>query len=536
MDSESQRLLADSANQNREYVVGLSLSSSAESIYCCGAVISYQKKDRYNLITCLGAIIALVVFFGAVSWMLTHDGGLLAVQNKRNVILLISDGFGPASQTFTRNYKTYVDKLPYSAQLPLDTILVGSSRTRSADSLITDSAAGATAFSCGLKSYNGAIGVDPFKQPCGTVLEAAKLSGYLTGLIATSRITHATPASFASHVIHRDMEDDIAIQEVGNYTLGRVIDLMFGGGSCHFLPSSDPQSCRGDSTDVLKLAREQYGWNIGRTRSDFDDLDITKAQIPLMQLFTSDHMSYDIDRNPKSEPSLAEMAVKGLGILSQQTKDKPRGFFMMIEGSRIDMAAHSNDAAAHVHEILAYNEMVAEVKKFVDENPGTVLISVSDHETGGFSVAKQTSSQYPEYLWHPEVIQRVQRSQEKIIPDILAYHQNFPETTLDDRKTFITETVLKSWLGVTNYTEKEVNDLLTVGINLEYVLSPIVSDRAQVGWSTHGHSAVDVNLYAYGKDSYKLMGNHENTDIGEFIAKFLDLDLNSITEKLKKYF
>jgi alkaline phosphatase len=184
---------------------------------------------------------------------------------------MISDGFGPASQTFARNFNQVANKLDYGAQLPLDTILVGSSRTRSSSSLVTDSAAGATAFACVLKTFNAAIGMDKNKNPCGTILEAAKEKGMMTGLVATSRITHATPASFASHVVFRDMEDEIAIQEVGNYTLGRKVDLMFGGGKCFFLPNSDQNSCRQDNIDVLKLA-ETYGWSIGFGRDDFDKL------------------------------------------------------------------------------------------------------------------------------------------------------------------------------------------------------------------------------------------------------------------------
>ena len=131
----------------------------------------------------------------------------------RNVIMMISDGFGPASQTMARNYNQAFYNVSYGTQLPLDTILVGSSRTRSSSSLITDSAAGATAFSCGLKSYNGAIGVDQHGKACGTVLEAAKRQGMLTGLVVTSRITHATPAAFSAHVLGRNDEVNIKLMD-----------------------------------------------------------------------------------------------------------------------------------------------------------------------------------------------------------------------------------------------------------------------------------------------------------------------------------
>jgi alkaline phosphatase len=111
--------------------------------------------------------------------------------------------------------------LPHDDILVLDKHFIGSSRTRSSNSLVTDSAAGATAFSCGLKSYNGAISILPDHTPCGTILEAAKKAGFMTGLVVTTAITDATPACFAAHVNSRWEEDLIAQQEVGEHPLGR---------------------------------------------------------------------------------------------------------------------------------------------------------------------------------------------------------------------------------------------------------------------------------------------------------------------------
>jgi alkaline phosphatase len=110
-------------------------------------------------------------------------------------------------------------------------------------------------------------------------------------------------------------------------------------------------------------------------------------------------MSYEIDRDGNVEPSLQDMVSKALKILSHATKDSQQGFLLVIEGSRIDMAAHGNDPAPHVHEILAYQNAVSEVLQFVDSNPSTVMISVSDHETGGVSVGHQLGSKYPTYEW-----------------------------------------------------------------------------------------------------------------------------------------
>ena len=116
-----------------------------------------------------------------------------------------------------------------------DNIQIGSVRTRSSDTYITDSSAAGTAYSCAIKTYNGAAGIDENGNPCGTVLEAAKLAGYKTGLVVTSHMTDATPATFASHIYDRNEEDKIALQLNGNQPLGRVVDLMFGGGLVYFL-------------------------------------------------------------------------------------------------------------------------------------------------------------------------------------------------------------------------------------------------------------------------------------------------------------
>ncbi|CAG8547777.1 5391_t:CDS:2, partial [Scutellospora calospora] len=174
-------------------------------------------------------------------------------------------------------------------------------------------------------------------------------------------------------------------------------------------------------------------------------------------------MSYEIDRIPTVEPSLREMSEKAIRILEAQTANSDRGSFLMIEGSRI---------GTHVHEILAYNEVIDFVSSYVDDHPGTVLISVSDHETGGLSLALQTnSSSYPKYPY----------------------------------------TVLLNGLGIYDFTDEEIDFLIAnhTKQEYEYYMANLTSWRAQIGWATHGHSAVDVNLYAHGIKTRALRGNHK---------------------------
>ncbi|KAI9296193.1 alkaline phosphatase [Neoconidiobolus thromboides FSU 785] len=489
---------------------------------------------------CVGLILVFIIGIGIVVSYSPHYGSslnlfhfllivILFLGNKRNVIIMISDGFGPASETYGRTFHQFVHNNTYSSITPLDQILIGQSRTRSSSSVITDSAAGATAFSCGLKSYNGAIGVDQHQRPCGTVLEAAKKRGFLTGLVATSRITHATPASFSAHVISRDMENKIAEQQIGLYPLGRNVDIMFGGGKCEFLDRNTTGSCRSDNLDLIKKGNE-LGWNFVFEKKEFEEIDDNNVKLPLAGLFANGHMDYEIDRDSSQQPALKEMAKKTIQILNNLTKKKTHGFFLMIEGSRIDMAAHDNDPVAHAHDILAYYETVKVVKDFVAKNSDTVMISVSDHETGGFTLGRQLTAAYPEYIWHPEVIARVKKSTEKLAEEIM----NF---TGKDKANFIENKILQESMGISDPTEIEIEAINHANtlFDLKAQLGNVVSRRANLGWTTHGHTGVDVNLYAYGKGAHHLHGSKENTDIGKFIETFLDLDLTSITKKLKKW-
>ena len=313
---------------------------------------------------------------------------------KRNMIFMVSDGMGPTSLALTRSFRQFETGLPSDDILVLDQHLVGSSRTRSTSSLITDSAAGATAFSCGLKSYNGAISVTPDHKPCGTVMEAAKKAGYMTGLVVTTRITDATPACFAAHVNLRSEEDLIAEQEVGFHPLGNVVDLMLGGGRCHFLPNTTEGSCRDDDKDVVNMAKKK-GFSYLDDRAGFDGLKLGSAvKLPLLGLIANTDVPYEIDRRNMNDvyPSLNEMAKTALRALSDATKDSEQGFFLMIEGSRIDHAGHGNDPAAQVHEVLAYDKAFASVLDFLDKDDVEgVAVSTSDHETGGLAVARRKS-------------------------------------------------------------------------------------------------------------------------------------------------
>ncbi|NBC19184.1 MAG: alkaline phosphatase, partial [Bacteroidetes bacterium] len=282
-------------------------------------------------------------------------------ESPRNIILFIADGCGPASYTMARDYRRYK-----GLDAPgLDQYQTGSIRTFASNSRVTDSAAGATAFSAGVKTYNGAIAVDTLKRPVATILEAAEQRGKSTGLVATSRITHATPATFSAHVADRGEEAIIAEQQ-----LGQGIEVLLGGGRGWFRGRAD-DGWRDDGRNLMDEAASQ-GYTVVQTKAAFDDV----MAPPLLGLFTDSHMAYEIDRDPADEPSLAEMTTKAIDLLD----DDRDGFFLMVEGSRIDHAGHGNDAAAHLHDILAFQDAVQAALRFADADGETLVVVTSDHE------------------------------------------------------------------------------------------------------------------------------------------------------------
>lgn len=312
---------------------------------------------------------------------------------------MVSDGMGPASLSLTRSFRQVLEGRDRSDTLVLDQHFWGSSRTMSSNSFVTDSAAGATAFSCGLKSYNTAISMTPDYEPCGTVLEAAKRAGYTTGLVVTTDITDATPACFASHVYYRSQQDEIAMQEIGEGVLGHTVDLILGGGRCHFLPNTTAGSCRLDDVDVTEIAQKKYGYTYADDRAGFDALKLGKnVSLPLLGLFAAGDVPFEIDRRNMADvyPSLSEMALTALTALEEATKDSDKGFFLMIEGSRIDHAGHINDPAAQVREVLEYDKAFKSVIDFIEgSDTEGVLVATSDHETGGLALALRTSPPPP---------------------------------------------------------------------------------------------------------------------------------------------
>lgn len=281
----------------------------------------------------------------------------------KNVILLIGDGTGLAQITAGQYATVGPDGLLHMQTMPVTGIV----KTHSSDDLITDSASGATAYSCGLKTYNGAIGVNPDQVPCKTILELAEEKGLSTGLISTSSITHATPASFAAHVEQRSMQEEIAAD-----FLDSGVEVFLGGGVQWFSAEE-----RSDSLDLLGQF-EDAGYQVLLNDQDLQNSDSDR----LLGLFSDDGM----ERN-EGEPSSAMMAEKALELLS---KDED-GFFLMLEGSQIDWAGHGNDSEYLVREVQDFDNAVKAVLDFAREDGETLVVLTADHETGGMTLQRQQS-------------------------------------------------------------------------------------------------------------------------------------------------
>ncbi|CEL60065.1 alkaline phosphatase [Rhizoctonia solani AG-1 IB] len=451
-------------------------------------------------------------------------GGPKGSKKVRNLILTIPDGFGPASEVFARDFVQWNNTATGWNRQASMVAWVDRAFTNQEDSYVTDSSASATAYSCAIKTYNGAVGIDEDGNPCATVLEAAKRAGYTTGMVVTSRITHATPASFSSHIYDREAEPTIAEQIVGDQPLGRVTDLILGGGLSMFWPNSTTGSSRKDGRDLLAEAKKA-GFNVFTTRSDFDALKGGKsAKLPYMGLFTASHMSYEVDRDPAVEPSLLEMTKTALETLKQATRNTKQGFFIMIEASRIDHAAHANDPVGHLHEIVMYNEVVDYLREWVDKNQDTVMIGTADHECGGLTLGGIVTT--GEYQYNPEPLAAAKHSSSYLAAQWTRYNGSDPDG-------FLTDLFAQYGINDANSTEIAVAKANKGNTNfIDTHIGQAMGRRTMIKWGTGGHTGVDVNLIGYGPNIERMAGNRDNTEVGQFITDQLGLDLPSATNLL----
>lgn len=278
-----------------------------------------------------------------------------STQEVNNIIFLIGDGMG-ISQIYagmTANFgKLNLENMP----------VIGMSKTHSSDAYITDSAAGGTAFSTGKKTYNGAIGVDKDGKPLETILEIAEKQGKATGLVSTSSITHATPASFIAHQPIRSMEEEIAAD-----FLKTEIDVFIGGGKQFF-------TSRGDGRDLTKQLKEN-GYTIAFSMEEVANVTDGK----LGALLAS-------NANPKYSEGRGDMLPNATDKAIELLSKNSEGFFLMVEGSQIDWGGHANDIQYIVDEMLDFDRAIAKALVFAAKDKHTLVVVTADHETGGLAL------------------------------------------------------------------------------------------------------------------------------------------------------
>jgi len=413
----------------------------------------------------------------------------------RALVLMIADGFGPASLTLARS------AAPRS--LHLDGLLVGSVATLAADSLITDSAASATSLASGVATNNMVVGLDVGGNPAENLLERAHERGLRTGIVTTTTLTHATPACFSAHVEHRLQEAQIAEQQVAS-----DVDLLLGGGRAAFLPPDGVHTPRRvDGRDLTAEARE-LGWTVALDRAELAAADT----LPLLGLFSEGHLAYRIDEAAAAQPTLAEMTTKALSMLAED--DQP--FVLVVEGGRIDHAGHANDAAAHLREIMAYDEAVGVVLDYLEEHPDVLLVSVSDHETGGLSLGRDYET-VSAANWKPAVLRRATVSFEAMKARIVAGEDALTELVEGSGvdPTPAEAEALRRAVGIDDVIQRDRQLLLA--------LAAPVTREAGISWSTLGHTAVDVPLFARGPGAGRLVGHHTHVELGRLLREITGL-------------
>ena len=278
-------------------------------------------------------------------------------QRPTNIIFLIGDGMG-LSAVSTSYYFTEVPS-------PFDRFHeIGLINTSSATRKITDSAASGTAMATGKKTYNGAIGVDTSRLEIRNITEVVSAKGWNTGVVATSSITHATPASFYAHVEQRGMEEKIAMQ-----LLDSEIDFFAGGGRQFF-------NRRNDGINLFSQAKEK-GFSIDTTGLE---LDSPEPDEKYGFLLASGGMPTMLQGRESFLPDATSLAIDALSA-------EGNNFFLMVEGSQIDWAGHDNDAEYLLAEMRDFEQAVRVAMDFAEKDGNTLVVVTADHETGGATLS-----------------------------------------------------------------------------------------------------------------------------------------------------
>lgn len=472
-----------------------------------------MKKGLFSILFCLITIYATCQQY--------HK----PVRPVKNVILMIPDGTSIGVVSAARWYQIY-NKLG-GQNLNIDPYFCGTVKTFSSNAPIGDSAPTTSAYMTGMPQQTGNVAiypladpandlvyVDPTKayQPLTTILEAARLEkSKSTGLVVTVEFPHATPADCSAHHYNRNAYNEIVSQMAYNN-----LDVVIGGGNSLI-------------TDDIRKHFKNNGTNLIQ-----NDIAAFRKQNngKMWALFAERDLPYDLDRNPDTIPSLVESTQKAIDLLSQNEN----GFFLMVEGSKVDWVAHANDAVGMITEYLAFDKAVGAAIDFAKKDGETAVIILPDHGNSGFTIGRRDLKRYDKatidtlfanvskYKKTAEGLERIllKEKPENIRPIIKKY------TDID-----ITDEEYERLLQSKNYKKSEDYMKVLATQNMTATLIDIMNQRTYFGFTTGGHTGEEVFLAAYHPQGDIPTGMNTNTQINDYLFDVMGFEtsLNDLTKK-----
>ena len=446
--------------------------------------------------------------------------GMASAQTAKYVFYFIGDGMGVNQVNGTEMYLAEQEGRIGAKSLLFTTFPVASvATTFSATNSVTDSSAAGTALATGSKTYNGAIGMDDQKQPLQSVAAQAKAAGKKVGVATSVSVDHATPAAFYAHQPDRDMYYEIAtdLPKAG-------FDFYAGGGFLKPTTTADKK----EAPSIFPII-EAAGYTVARGLQEYQAKAAEAGKMVLIQKEGSapDCLPYAIDRQ-EGDLSLAEITQSAIDFL---TKGKDKGFFLMVEGGKIDWACHGNDAATVFHEVVDIDNAIRVAYEFYKKHPKETLIVVTaDHETGGLGLGTGP------YKLNLKVLDAQKQSQDELSRAITNLRRMRKVINWEEMKEFLGEK-MGFWkeLPLNWEQEKMLRDAYEDSFVKKHVVfeeslyakteplavaaKKVMSQLAYLGWCSGGHSAGYVPVYAIGAGSKLFMGKMDNTDIPKRIAK-----------------